>query len=103
MCGWKLQEYEEEEDDDNDENDDIEAVTTVEPTEVETDTTAVAVLETVVEEDDDDGDQELTQKPEGHEFVAGDSKNVESQNSNSPVGYYIYYIIRFQNRLKTAT
>jgi len=85
--GWNLQEYEEEEDDDND---DIEAVTTVEPTEVATDTTAVAVLETVVEEDDDDGDQELTQKSEGQEFIAGDNKNVEPQNSNSPVRF-IYY------------
>jgi len=65
-------------------------VTTVEPTEVATDTTTVAVLETVVEEDDDDGDQELTQKPEGYEFIASDSKNVEPQNSNSPVGF-IYY------------
>ncbi|XP_027845734.2 uncharacterized protein LOC114126057 isoform X2 [Aphis gossypii] len=78
------EEYEEEEEDENDDNDDIEAVITVEPTEVATDTTAVAVLETVVEEDDDVGDQELTQKPEGHEFIAGDNKNVEPQNLNSP-------------------
>ncbi|XP_060833551.1 uncharacterized protein LOC132917045 [Rhopalosiphum padi] len=79
------EEYEEEEDDDNDndDNDDVEVVTTVEPTEVATDTTtAVVVLETVVEEDDD-GDQELNQQLEGHEFVAGDSENIKPQNPNS--------------------
>jgi len=67
-----------------------------EPTEVVTDTTAVAALETVVEEDDDDGDQQLDPVRLGpSEFVAGDVENVEPQNSNSPVGYHFIcvYII----------
>ncbi|XP_025196570.1 uncharacterized protein LOC112595540 [Melanaphis sacchari] len=81
------EEYEEEDDNDNDDNDDAEVVTTVEPTEVATDTTAaVTMLETVVEEDDDDNDdQELIQQPESHEFITVNGENIKPQDSN-PTG-----------------
>ncbi|XP_015369058.1 PREDICTED: uncharacterized protein LOC107165374 [Diuraphis noxia] len=70
-------------DDNNDNNDDNEILISGEPTEVATETTAVASLETVVEEDDDNGDQlQINLGPS--EFIAGDVKNVEPLNSNSP-------------------
>jgi len=86
--GWVLQEYEEDDDDDNyDDNYDVEVVISGEVTDVVTDTTAVAALETVVEEDDDDDDQKLNPGPS--EFIAGNGENVEPQISNSLVGYDI--------------